>query len=103
MFVVLATFPGKALAEKIAKMLLDKQLAGCVQVLGPVKSTFLWKGKKETAKEYLCLITTLKPKFKSLEKLIRHHHPCEAPQIIALGVTRASASHYRRIQSVLKI
>ncbi len=43
-------------AERIARSLVEMRLAGCVQIVGPVMSIYRWKGRIETAGEWLCLI-----------------------------------------------
>ena len=45
-------------AEKIARHLVETKLAACVQITGPIKSIYRWKGKVETTDEWLCLIKT---------------------------------------------
>lgn len=35
----------KTEAEEIARILLEKQLAGCVQIVGPILSRYRWKGE----------------------------------------------------------
>lgn len=45
-------------AEELAKGLVEERLAACVQILGPVKSVYRWKGRLEEAEEWLCLIKT---------------------------------------------
>ena len=43
-------------AEKIARAVVEKRLAGCVQILGPVTSIYWWKGNVETAEEWQCVM-----------------------------------------------
>ena len=45
-------------AERLARDLVERRLAACVQVLGPISSTYRWQGAVETAEEWLCLIKT---------------------------------------------
>ena len=45
-------------AERLARDLVERRLAACVQVLGPISSTYRWRGSIETADEWLCLIKT---------------------------------------------
>ncbi len=45
-------------AEKIAKALVEQRLVACVQIVGPISSTYWWKGNIETAQEWLCLMKT---------------------------------------------
>ena len=45
-------------AEQIAAELVSRRLAGCVQVSGPIQSTYRWQGKMETAEEWMCTAKT---------------------------------------------
>ena len=45
-------------AEQIAAELVSRRLAACVQVSGPIVSTFRWQGKIETAEEWVCSLKT---------------------------------------------
>ena len=48
---VLTTTETKDDAQAIADALVERRLAGCVQVIGPVTSTYRWQGEIETARE----------------------------------------------------
>ncbi|NTW07811.1 MAG: divalent-cation tolerance protein CutA, partial [Syntrophaceae bacterium] len=57
-------------AQKIARCLVEQKLAACAQISGPITSTYRWKGKVETAEEWLCLIKTQESLYSELEKTI---------------------------------
>jgi periplasmic divalent cation tolerance protein len=73
-------------AERIARTLVERRLAGCVQILGPLTSVYRWQGKIETAGEWLCLIKSRGELYGALEAAIRSLHPYETPEILALPV-----------------
>ena len=54
----LVTCPTRAEARKNSKAILKKKLAACVNIIGGMESRYWWKGKLETASEYLWLIKT---------------------------------------------
>lgn len=83
----------KEQAQKIAKYLVEQKLAACVQITGPIESTYRWKGKVETASEYLCLIKTRTTLFKKVEAAIKKLHPYETPEIIATPVIKGSKEY----------
>lgn len=89
-------------AEKIAKALVEKRLAGCVQIVGPVISTYWWKGDIERAKEWLCFIKSRKNLYEELEKAIKEIHPYEVPEIIALPIVAGSKDYLEWLGSKLK-
>lgn len=83
----------KEQAQKIAKYLVEQKLAACVQITGPIESTYRWKGKVETASEYLCLIKTRITLFKKVEAAIKILHPYETPEIIAVAIVKGSREY----------
>jgi periplasmic divalent cation tolerance protein len=48
---VITTAGTKVDAQRIAHMVVEKRLAGCVQIIGPITSTYWWQGEIETAEE----------------------------------------------------
>src|SRR5688572_32403488 len=66
---VVTTTAEKESAEKIGTKLLERRLAACVQISGPVESSYWWNGRIETAREYLCTIKTLRDRFAAVEKI----------------------------------
>ena len=89
-------------AQEIARALVEKRLAGCVQIIGPIKSIYWWKENIETAEEWLCIIKTKKRLFEKLEKSIREIHPYETPEILAIPITQASEDYLNWLDSELK-
>jgi len=87
---VLTTAGSKEEAERIARSLLEKRLAGCVQVAGPISSAYWWKGAIETAEEWLCLIKTRRALFAEVEEAIKTAHSYETPEIVALPIVAGS-------------
>ncbi|HEY5311203.1 MAG TPA: divalent-cation tolerance protein CutA, partial [Pirellulales bacterium] len=43
-------------AQRLARQLVERRLAACVQVTGPVTSTYWWQGAIETATEWRCTV-----------------------------------------------
>ena len=100
---VFTTTEKKEDAEKIAKVLVEKRLAGCVQIVGPISSTYWWKNNIETESEWLCLIKSKKNAFKELETSIKQVHPYETPQIIALPVVAGSKEYLKWLDEEIKV
>ena len=50
---VLTTCPDQAVAERIARALVEERLAACVNILPPMQSLYLWRGNIESATEHL--------------------------------------------------
>jgi periplasmic divalent cation tolerance protein len=83
----------KEQAQKIAQYLVEQKLAACVQVTGPIESIYRWKGKIETATEWLCLIKTREDFFDKAEAAIKKLHPYETPEIIAVPIVKGSKEY----------
>ena len=79
--------------EKIAKVLVKERLAACVQVLGPMTSTYRWKGKVNVSSEHLLLVKTRQGLCEEVADAIRRTHPYEVPEIIALPMLGGSSDY----------
>lgn len=90
---VVTTTAQKADAEKIAAALVERRLAACVQISGPIVSCYRWKGALERAEEWVCTIKTTAAAYPRVEQAIRQLHPYEVPEILALPVLAGSASY----------
>jgi len=90
---IVTTTADKESAEKIGTKLLEKRLAACVQISGPVDSSYWWNGRIETAREYLCTVKTLRDRFAAVEKIILDLHPYDQPEILATSVVEVTAEY----------
>jgi periplasmic divalent cation tolerance protein len=99
---VITTTETKADAQAIANALVEKRLAGCVQIVGPITSTYWWEGKIETAEEWLCLIKSRRDLYADLEKAIREVHPYDVPEILAVPVTAGSKPYLEWLDGELR-
>jgi periplasmic divalent cation tolerance protein len=80
-------------AQRIARALVEERLAACVQVAGPVTSTYRWKGQIETSEEWQCWAKTRQSLYERVEQTIRRLHPYEVPEILALPVLAGSVAY----------
>jgi periplasmic divalent cation tolerance protein len=98
---VSTTTAKKADADRIAKAIVARKLAACAQVLGPITSTYWWKGRMEVAREWLCIFKTTSARYRQLEKAIRSLHPYETPEIVAVPIVRGSKDYLAWIGGVV--
>lgn len=89
-------------AERIARSVVEKRLAACVQITGPIISTYHWKGSIETSEEWLCLIKSRKDLYEEIEKTIKETHPYETPEIIATPIVAGSEDYLAWLGDELK-
>ncbi len=87
---VTTTASTKDEAAKIATVLLERRLAACVQVVGPIESHYWWKGKIERSGEWLCIIKTVRARYPAVESAIRASHSYEIPEIVACPIEEGS-------------
>jgi periplasmic divalent cation tolerance protein len=87
---VLTTAASEEEAEAIASTLLESRLAGCVQIVGPVRSRFWWEGRIDEAREWLCLAKTTADRYQAVEAAIRQSHSYDVPEVVAMPVVRGS-------------
>jgi periplasmic divalent cation tolerance protein len=80
-------------AQTISRTLVDRRLAACVQVIGPIESTYRWKDEVEVAEEWLCLVKTSRDLYGQVESAILEMHPYETPEIVALPIVAGSAAY----------
>jgi len=91
---VLVTCASLPEARKIARAVVQKRLAACVNVhTAPVESLYKWKGKLENAREHLLLIKTSTRRLKLLEKEVLRLHSYETPEFLVLPVFDGSRAY----------
>lgn len=98
---VITTTASKAEADKIARALVERQLAACVQIVGPVSSTFRWQGKIDSAEEWLCTIKTRVSHYAAVESAIRELHSYDVPEILAVPVVAGSRDYLQWLEGEL--
>ena len=84
--VVLSTCASSEEAEKIARALVEKKLAACVNILPAVRSIYRWKGAIEDDQETLLLIKSSRALFGELRAEIQKLHSYEIPEAIAIPI-----------------
>jgi len=82
-------------AQRIAQAVLEPHLAACVQVVGPVSSSYWWQGKLETSEEWLCLIKTSMAHYPELEQAVLTAHPYEVPELVAVSIEAGSSAYLK--------
>ncbi|HJD61106.1 MAG TPA: divalent cation tolerance protein CutA [Rickettsia endosymbiont of Columbicola hoogstraali] len=82
---ILTTTNDLQIAEKIASLLLELDLAACIQI-DDVKSYFKWEKKVNFEKEYRIVIKAKSSNYKKIENKILKVHNYELPQIIKINI-----------------
>ncbi|MGV0951469.1 MAG: divalent-cation tolerance protein CutA [Azonexus sp.] len=96
---VLTNCPDEESANAIALALVEERLAACVNILPRVQSVYRWQGAVESATEIPLFIKSTATNYPALEAAIRHRHPYQVPEIIALPVERGLPAYLDWIAS----
>jgi periplasmic divalent cation tolerance protein len=99
---VLTNVPERAVAERLADLLIDQQLAACVNILAPCRSVYRWKGAVQHDEEHPMLIKTTAERYPALEKALREGHPYELPEIIAVPIERGLPAYLHWVAAETK-
>jgi periplasmic divalent cation tolerance protein len=100
--VVLSTCSSAEEAEKIARALVEKRLAACVNVLPGARSFYRWKDALEDASEWLLLIKSKRELFDALRAELERIHSYEVPEIVALPIVVGSANYLNWLETELR-
>ncbi|MEB3806348.1 MAG: divalent-cation tolerance protein CutA [Desulfurococcales archaeon] len=99
--VVLVTTPAGQGGE-IARSIVERRLAACVNVVSGVKSLYLWKGALESDGEDLLIIKTRIDKLEKLIDEVKEMHPYEVPEIIALPIIAGNNDYLKWIDEEVR-
>jgi periplasmic divalent cation tolerance protein len=88
--VALTTCESEDEAERIARSLVEKRIAACVNILPKARSIYRWKGAVEDAQEYVLLVKTRRDLFDALRAELSKIHSYEVPEVIALPIVDGS-------------
>jgi periplasmic divalent cation tolerance protein len=91
--VALSTFPSPDKAAEIARVLVEEQLAACVNLVPAVRSIYRWQGQVSDDAETLAIIKTTRERFEALRARLVELHPYEVPELIALAIEAGHAPY----------
>jgi periplasmic divalent cation tolerance protein len=85
------TLGSRADAERLARELLSRRLAACVQLDAGVRSFYVWEGKACEDDEVRVTIKTTAGSLEALQSALKELHPYELPQFTAWPVGTSEA------------
>lgn len=83
---VLTNVPDNAVAERVARALIDAHAAACVNILAQCRSVYRWQHAVEATNEVPLLIKTTAEGYPRVERILRECHPYAVPEIIAVPI-----------------
>jgi periplasmic divalent cation tolerance protein len=100
--IILSTAGSEEEARKIARSLVERQLAACVNIVPQIESVYAWQGKVESTREWLLLIKTTAEKFAAVRDAIHELHSYDLPECIAIAVDDGSSEYLQWIADSVK-
>jgi len=100
---VITTVDDKEEAQRIARAVVEKRLAACVQIIGPVSSMYWWEDNIVEEPEHICLIKSRENLYPELEQLIMEEHSYEIPEILVVPVLKGSDGYFGWMEKELKV
>ena len=91
--VVLITVPTEEDAVKIARHLVEKRLAACVNIVPGIRSIYTWEGEVCDEGEVLLVVKSRTDLFARVAEAVSGRHPYTVPEIIALPIVAGSESY----------
>ena len=91
--VVLSTAASREEAQKIARALVERRLAACVTIVGPVESIYRWQSAIDHAQEFMLVIKTRHECFPPLLDAVRELNKYELPECIALRIEHGDENY----------
>ncbi|QQS32535.1 MAG: divalent-cation tolerance protein CutA [Acidobacteriota bacterium] len=91
--IVLTTVNGKDEGAALARGIVERRLAACVQILPPMTSVYRWDEKIQEETEHLLLIKTLSSRWDDLRLFIVENHSYSVPEIVVLDAAAVSVEY----------
>jgi periplasmic divalent cation tolerance protein len=88
-------------ASRIARGLVERRLAACVNVVPGVMSTYRWQGAVRTDAEWLLVAKTRLDRFDAVRDAIRELHSYELPEIVMVEIAEGDAGYLAWIDESL--
>lgn len=92
------TAPGREEAERIARHLVQRRLAACVQIIESIKSFYWWEGKVQQDEEALLIIKTDKESIPRISEVLAETHPYELPELVAVPIVSGTMKYLEWIK-----
>ncbi|XP_030051174.1 protein CutA isoform X3 [Microcaecilia unicolor] len=95
------TCPNDTVAKEIARGIVEKKLAACVNIVPQITSIYEWKGKIEEDSEVLMMIKTRSSKVPALTEFVRSVHPYEVAEVISLPIDQGNPPYLKWVGDVV--
>lgn len=90
---VITTTDSAEAADELGRGIVDARLGACVQIVGPIRSIYRWKGEILNEQEWQCWIKTSADRLDSLTEYIKTNHSYDVPEVVVLPVVGGGADY----------
>lgn len=95
------TCPNDTVAKELARGIVEKKLAACVNIIPQIMSVYEWQGKIEEDNEVLLMIKTRSSKVSALAEYVRSNHPYEVAEVISLPIDQGNPPYLKWISDTV--
>jgi periplasmic divalent cation tolerance protein len=92
-FQIASTIDSREAAQSLADALVERRLAACVQIAGPISSTYRWEGELRHDDEFLLLCKVPEERLREAIAAIEELHSYDVPEVLAFEVDAGSPSY----------
>nr|XP_043884405.1 protein CutA homolog [Solea senegalensis] len=95
------TCPNDTVAKDLARGIVERKLAACVNIVPAITSVYEWQGKIEEDSEVLLMIKTRSSKVSALAEYVRSKHPYEVAEVISLPIEQGNPPYLKWVGEVV--
>ncbi|MBU3562717.1 MULTISPECIES: divalent-cation tolerance protein CutA [unclassified Polynucleobacter] len=99
LLVVLTSLPNLEAATALARALVERKFAACVQLTNGIQSIYRWEGKVCEEHEVLLSAKTTESKWSEISAFIQSAHPYDLPEILAFFPEQYEKQYGKWVQS----
>ena len=91
---VYTTFPSLVEAEAAGKVIVERRLAACANILPGMISHYSWEGEMQRGEEVAMILKTRASLAEAVRLAIRDHHSYETPAIAVIALESVDADFF---------
>ena len=95
-------FPDVAVARQIGTVLIQEQLAACVNLIPNIESIYQWQGKVHHDQECSALLKTTRDRYSEIEARLLELHPYENPELLMVPIEGGAKAYLQWVQDEVK-
>jgi periplasmic divalent cation tolerance protein len=99
MYLAWTTVGNRADADRIAADVIERQLAACVQIDGPIASSYRWQGRIERSEEFRLGFKCLPSVLPALESHVLSTHPYDTPEWVVIAADRVGEKYLSWVEA----